>query len=60
MSIKRNKPKKKLPPIVIVPDKSYTDDKGTVIPTDVILIADLTVYSKIRMILTEMAKRQNQ
>ncbi len=34
----------KLPPIVVVPDKSYLDAKGDVIPTDVILIADLEIY----------------
>ncbi len=42
---------RRLPPIVIVPDKSYIDDTGNVIPTDVILIADTSVYSDIVAIL---------
>lgn len=47
----------KPPPIVIVPDKTYIDDTGNLIPTDIILISDPTVYSKIRMSLAEMANR---
>lgn len=45
-------------PIVIVPDKSYLNDKGTVIPTDVILISDPTIYAKIRMSLADMTNRR--
>lgn len=39
------------PPIVIVPDKSYIDDTGNVIPTDVILIADPTMYERMQAVL---------
>ncbi len=42
----------KLPPIIIVPDKSYIDDTGNVIPTDVILISDLEMYRKMNAILS--------
>ena len=43
---KQKKAMPKLPPIVVVPDKSYLDAKGDVIPTDVILIADLEIYRR--------------
>ena len=42
---------RRLPPIVVVPDKSYIDDTGNVIPTDVILISDTSFYSNIVAIL---------
>jgi hypothetical protein len=45
-----------LPPIVIVPDKSYIDDTGNVIPTDVILISDLVMYQKMNAILGAWGK----
>ena len=56
MTTKRKREKsietpRRLPPIVIVPDKSYIDDTGNVIPTDVILISDPTFYAKIKAIL---------
>lgn len=60
MSIKR-KPKKLIQkplPIVIVPDTSYVDDKGVVIPSDIILISDATIYTKIRMTLANVLKRK--
>ncbi len=47
---------RRLPPIVVVPDKSYIDDTGNVIPTDVILISDATFYMKMKAILPDDAK----
>ena len=38
-------------PIVVVPDKSYIGATGDIIPTDVILIADATVYQKMSAVL---------
>jgi len=53
MSTKRTlrKSMKRLPPIVIVPDKTYIDDTGELIPTDVILISDLVIYQKMNAVL---------
>ncbi len=48
----------KLLPIVIVPDKSYIDDTGNVIPMDVILISDLLMYQKMNAILGAWGKEQ--
>lgn len=61
MSKKRTLKKsiQKPPPIVIVPDKSYVDDGGIVTPTDIILITDPTIYSKIRMTLTDITNRRS-
>ena len=58
MTTKRNQKKsiQKLPPIVIVPDKSYIDDTGNVIPMDVILISDLVMYQKMNAILGAWGK----
>ena len=53
---KRKKSMPKLPPIIIVPDKSYIDDTGNVIPTDVILISDLVMYQKMNAILGAWGK----
>lgn len=47
---------KRLPPIIIVPDKSYIDDAGNVIPTDVMLITDLTMYEKMTKVLMAWGK----
>ncbi len=47
---------KKLPPIVVVPDKSYIDDTGNVIPTDVILISDPTMYLRMQAVLEAWGK----
>ena len=44
------------PPIVVVPDKSYIDDTGSVIPTDVILIADLEMYERMQAVLEAWGK----
>ena len=38
-------------PIVVVPDKSYIDDTGNVIPMDVILITDLEMYRRMNAVL---------
>jgi len=46
----------KLLPIVIVPDKSYIDDTGNIIPMDVILISDLVMYQKMNAILGAWGK----
>ncbi|HDY87840.1 MAG TPA: hypothetical protein ENH82_06950 [bacterium] len=45
-------------PIVVVPDKSYIGDDGNVIPTDVILIADPEMYSKMQAVLSVWAKEK--
>ena len=42
--------------IVVVPDKSYIDDTGNVIPGDVILIADPTMYMKMQAVLSAWGK----
>ena len=42
---------RRLPPIVVVPDKSYIDDTGNVIPTDVILVSDLEMYGRMQALL---------
>ena len=44
------KPQKPLP-IVVVPDKSYLDDTGNVIPIDVICVADPTMYQRMLKVL---------
>jgi hypothetical protein len=46
----------KLPMIVVVPDKSYIDDTGAVIPGDVILIADLEMYRRMNKVLVAWGK----
>ena len=61
MGTKRNQPESvkklpKLPPIVIVPDNSYIDDTGDLIPTDVILVSDLVMYQKMNAILSAWGK----
>ena len=55
---KTNDSKHRLPPIIVVPDKSYIDDKGYVIPTEVILITDLNIYYKMHNLLTAWGKEQ--
>lgn len=47
----------KPPPIVIVPNKTYITDKNIVIPSDVIVVVDATIYTKIRMSLANAARR---
>ena len=42
---------RRLPPIVVVPDKTYIDDTGNVIPTDVILVSDLEMYGRMQALL---------
>lgn len=46
----------KLPPIVVAPDKSYIDDTGNLIPTDVILISDPTMYERMTKVLMAWGK----
>ncbi|KKK65889.1 hypothetical protein LCGC14_2969610 [marine sediment metagenome] len=48
----------KQPPIIIVPDKSYIDDKGNVIPTDVILITDINMYYRMYRVLEAWGKEE--
>lgn len=48
----------KLPPIVVVPDKSYIGATGDIIPTDVILIADLIMYERMKAVLEAWGKEQ--
>jgi hypothetical protein len=45
-------------PIIVVPDKSYIDDTGNVIPTDVILISDPTMYEKMKAVLGIWGKEE--
>ena len=49
---------RRLPPIVVVPDKSYIDDTGNVIPTDVILVSDLEMYERMQAVLEAWGKEQ--
>ena len=63
MTTKRNQEKsiqkpRRLPPIVVVPDKSYIDDTGNVIPTDVILVTDPILYTKMNRVLETWGKEQ--
>ena len=51
------KPQKPLP-IVVVPDKSYLDDTGNVIPIDVICVADPTMYMRMQAVLAAWGKAQ--
>jgi len=53
-----NSIKPKPAPIVVVPDKTYLDDKGEVIPTDVILIADPIFYQKMSLVLEVWGKEE--
>ena len=53
-----NSIKKKPAPIIVVPDKTYLDDKGEVIPTDVILIADPIFYQKMSLVLEVWGKEE--
>lgn len=46
----------KLPPIVVVPDKTYIDDTGSLVDTDVILISDLLMYQKMNAVLGAWGK----
>ena len=46
----------KLSPIVVVPDKSYIDDTGNIIPTGVLLIADATLYGRMIKVLEAWGK----
>ena len=48
---------RRLPPIVVVPDKSYIDDTGNVIPTDVTLVSDPTMYLKMQQVLAVWGKQ---
>ena len=61
MTTKRNQAKsiqkpRRLPPIVVVPDKSYIDDTGNVIPTDVIFIFDPGMYERMQAVLEAWGK----
>ena len=49
---------RRLPPIVVVPDKSYIDDTGNVIPTDVILITDPGMYLRMAKVLEAWGQEQ--
>jgi len=49
---------RRLPPIVVVPDKTYIDDAGDVIPTDVILLSDPTMYMQMQLVLEAWGKEQ--
>ena len=51
MAKKSKKSTQKAPPIVFVPDKSYINDAGSMIPTDVILVSDPIMYEKMCKVL---------
>lgn len=51
-------PELKPPPIIVVPDKSYIGDDGNIIPTDVILIADPTMYERMKAVLEAWGKEE--
>ena len=58
---KKSKPTKfppKSPPIIFVPDKTYIDATGDVIPTDVILVSDPVVYQQMKTLLDVWGKEQ--
>ena len=46
----------KLPPIVFVPNETYTDDAGDIIPTDIILVSDPKTYKLMREALASWSK----
>jgi len=48
----------KLPPIVIVPDKSYLDDTGHLIPTDVIVLTHREYHGKFLKAVYDSKKTQ--
>ena len=50
--------KKRHPPIIVVPDKTYVDDTGDVIPTDVLLITDPILYQRMSKVLEAWGKEQ--
>lgn len=56
MPKKRKKSVQKAPPIVLVPDKSYINDAGGMIPTDVILVSDPIVYERMSKVLEAWGK----
>ena len=60
--VSKNRKPLKIPPkplpIVIAPDKNYTDASGDMIPTDVILIADPILYKKMVGVLDAWGKEQ--
>ncbi len=53
---KSKKSIQKVPPIVFVPDKSYINDAGGIIPIDVILVSDLILYEKMSKVLEVWGK----
>ena len=57
MSKRRKKSVQKPIPIVIVPDKSYTDDAGGLIPTDITLITHTRIYLKMVEFLADWKKQ---
>ncbi len=48
----------KQPPIIVVPDKSYIDDKGNLILVDAILFPNLKFYNQLKRILDTLEKSQ--
>ena len=49
----------KLPPIVIVPDKTYIDDTGNLITTDVTVIIDSITHQNLSLIGQEFRHRDD-
>ena len=45
-------------PIIVVPDKTYIGDDGNIIPTDVILIADPTMYVRMMAVLKAWGREE--
>ena len=50
---------RRLPPIVIVPDKSYIDDTGNIIPIDVVVLVNPTAYKNIVIALQKETGKKN-
>ena len=50
---------RRLPPIVIVPDKSYIDDTGNIIPIGVVVLVNPTAYKNIVIALQKETGKKN-
>ncbi|MCK5601273.1 hypothetical protein KAR91_05380 [Candidatus Pacearchaeota archaeon] len=57
---KTQQPVPKSPPVVIVPDKSYVDDTGHLIPTELIVLTHAEYYGKFISCLYENAKHKTK
>jgi len=55
---KRIKPVPKTPPIVIIPDRTYLDSTGHLIPTELIVLTHQEYYAKFLVALYDETKRK--